>query len=114
MAAGALVLALRTFGQRASLPATFDRCNNFDAAGQRCAFMATGPWFPADSHCRQQCPGLKAVLPARQEHQKNPQQAGDTPLNARPFLDATSDVESSPLTARIGWRQLARAMEHLS
>lgn len=112
VAAGALILATRSVGLLV-LPLTFTRCNNFEAAGQRCVFLGTGSSFPSDAHCKRYCPGHQTAVPAFRQHQQTAREAGEQPLSARQFLDTYFDVESSPLTANVAWQQLASALEHL-
>ena len=86
-AAGALVMCSHAVGLKAPLPPDFTGCNNFEAsAATRCAFLARGPWFPSDPHCKQHCAGLRAVLPVYRSHKAAAAAAGEPPMTASQFL----------------------------
>jgi hypothetical protein len=104
--AGALTMVVRVVGLLAALPATFETCINFEAAGHRCAFMATSPWLPDDPLCRKYCIGHRAVWPLYFRHREAAIEAGEVPLSARKFLDQHFDEASAPLTRRIAWQRV--------
>ena len=110
-AAGALVMAVRSVGLRAALPATFTTCIN-EIAATRCAFLATSVWFPSDAQCRRECVGLRMVRPAYQAAQHAAAIANEPIPNGAEFLRARFDLESSPLTARVAWHGVIRDHEN--
>lgn len=75
--------------------------------------MGSSPLFPSDRHCRDHCPGLRAVLPSWKEYQKTRHERGEPVLTPKEWLWATFDLESSPLTSRIAWAELQHRMDHL-
>jgi hypothetical protein len=105
--AGALVMSVRSLGLRAPLPSDFTSCVSAGAsAAQSCPFLRTGVYWPSDSHCHRECPGLRAAKPAYESYRASQHAAGESAMNPRDFLDERFDLDSSPVTMRALMREI--------
>jgi len=111
-AAGALVMAVRSVGVLAPLPAAFTLCVNAQAsAPASCPLLLNGPWWPTDPFCWRHCSGLQGVRPVYEDYRRSAAAMGDTPMTPLKFLTERYDLDSSPLTRRVAYSKAVEAIE---